>query len=157
MKKVLYICLLCCLLVWESNAQSYNTDRVAFVNYITRMYNNEPFEGVRIVKDYENVYLISVLSLDKNKYKTDAMRNRVASVKAMSEVSRFFNGSTISQETIIYTSQKDNGEIDSEWVETIRENSVGHVQSLEQLTNFTREDGMQVFVYCKKLETKKRK
>lgn len=65
------------------SAQSYNTDRVAFTNYLVRMYNNAPFEGVRAVNDYDSAFLISVLALDKKKYTSDAVLNRVASVKAM--------------------------------------------------------------------------
>ena len=156
MKRLFYLSIFC-LFALGVHAQSYNTEKMAFTNFIIRMYENAPFEGARIVKDYENAYLISVIALDKNQYKTEAMLNRVASVKAMAEASRFLNGSTISQETIIYTSQKGNGNTDFEWIEKIRENSVGYVRSLEQLTNFTREDGMQVYVYYKQMESKKRK
>ena len=62
-------------------AQSYNSDKVSFTNFLIRMYNNAPFEGVRAVEDYDNAYLISVLALDKEKYKTGSLLNRVASVK----------------------------------------------------------------------------
>lgn len=53
---------------------------------------------------------------------------------------------------IIRTSEKPDGSIDTEIIENIRENSVGYVKALEQLTNFTREDGMQVFIFIKELE-----
>lgn len=82
-------------------AQSYNSDKVAFTNFLIRMYNNAPFEGVRAVDDYERAYLISVLALDKTKYKTEAVLNRVASVKAMAQASRYFNGANITQDMII--------------------------------------------------------
>lgn len=52
-------------------AQSYNSDRVLFTNFLKRMYNNAPFEGVRAVNDYDSAYLISVLALDGAKYKTE--------------------------------------------------------------------------------------
>ena len=134
------------------HAQSYSSDKVSFTNFLVRMYNNAPFEGVRAVDDYDNAYLISVLTLDKTKYKTEYVLNRVASVKAMAQASRYFNGSNITQDMIIRTSEKSNGSTDSEIIENIRENSVGYVKKLEQLTNFTREDGMQVFIFIKKLD-----
>ena len=134
------------------NAQGYNSDKVAFTNFLVRMYNNAPFEGVRVVDDYDRAYLLSVLALDKAKYKTEAIINRVASVKAMAQASRYFNGSNITQDLIIHTSEKADGSNDTEIIENIRENSVGYVKQLEQLTNFTREDGLQVFIFIKELE-----
>ena len=136
-------------------AQSYNSDKVAVTNFLIRMYNDAPFEGVRVVDDYEQAYLVSVLALDKAKYKTDAILNRVASVKAMAQASRYFNGSNITQDLIIHTSEKADGSNDMEIIENIRENSVGYVKQLEQLTNFTREDGLQVFIFIKELENLK--
>lgn len=136
-------------------AQSYNSDKVAVTNFLIRMYNDAPFEGVRVVDDYEQAYLVSVLALDKAKYKTDAILNHVASVKAMAQASRYFNGSNITQDLIIHTSEKADGSNDTEIIENIRENSVGYVKQLEQLTNFTREDGLQVFIFIKELENLK--
>lgn len=136
-------------------AQSYNSDKIAFTNFLVRMYNNAPFEGVRAVDDYNQAYLISVLALNKAKYKTEGILNRVASVKAIAQASRFFNGSNITQDMIIHTSEKSNGSTDTEIIENIHENSVGYVKELEQLTNFTREDGMQVFIFIKQLDTPK--
>ena len=132
-------------------SQSYNTNNIALTNFLIRMYNNAPFEGVRIVDDYDNTYLISVVTLDKAKYKTDAVVNRVASVKAMANASRYFNGSNITSDIIIHTTEKTGGKSDTEIIESIREHSVGYVKALEQLTNFTKEDGMQVFVFIKKI------
>jgi len=135
------------MLVFDAQAQGYNSERVSFTNFLIRMYNNTPFEGVRVVDDYENAYLISVLSLDKRMYKTEAMVNRVASVKAMTQASRFFNGSNITHDMIIRTSKKSDGTNDTEIIENIHENSVGYVKALEQLTNFVRKDGLHVFIF----------
>lgn len=147
MKQVLINIILFSCLALVAQAQSYNSDRVSFTNFLIRMYNNAPFEGVRAVDDYDNAYLISVLALDKEKYKTESALNRVAAVKAMAQASRFFNGSNITQEMIIRTSEKSDGTSDTEIIENIRENSVGYVKALEQLTNFTRKDGLQVFIF----------
>lgn len=137
------------------NSQSYNSDRVSFTNFLIRMYNNAPFEGVRAVNDYDDAFLISVLALDKEKYKTEAILNRVASVKAIANASRYFNGSNITQDMIIHTTEKADGTSDTEIIENIRENSVGYVKALEQLTNFTRKDGLQVFIFITPLSTNK--
>ena len=149
MEKVKYIftVLFCFVVTLSISAQSYNEDRVAFTNFLIRMYNNAPFEGVRAVNDYDNAFLISVLALDKEKYKTEAILNRVASVKAMANASRYFNGSNITQNMIIHTTEKSDGTSDTEIIEKIRENSVGYVKALEQLTNFKRKDGQQVFIF----------
>lgn len=139
----------------SANSQSYDNDRVAFTNFLVRMYKNAPFEGVRAVNDYDNAFLISVLALDKDKYKTETILNRVASVKAMAQASRFFNGSNITQDMIIRTTDKTDGTSDTEIIEDIRENSVGYVKALEQLTNFKRKDGQQVFIFITKLSANK--
>lgn len=140
------------LVSFGCTAQGYSSDNVAFTNFLVRMYNNAPFVGVRAVNDYDNAYLISVVALDKNKYKGDeSVMNRVAEVKAMAQASRYFNGSNITQEMIIHTKEKSDSTIDTEIIEDIRENSVGYVQALELLTNFTRKDGKQVFIFIKQL------
>lgn len=137
------------------NAQSYDGGRVALANFLVRMYSNAPFEGVRAVDDYNNSYLISVLSLDKSKYKNDSELNRVASVKAMAQASRYLNGSIITQDMIIRTTEKSNGKRNFEIIENIHEHSMGYVNTLEQLTNFTRQDGQQVFIFIKQLDKPK--
>lgn len=129
------------------NAQSYNQKKTALTNFLVRMYENAPFDGVKAVEDYENAYLMSVVKLDKEKYKTDAALNRVASVKAMSQASRFFNGSDITENMIIRTTEKADGTSDTEIIENIREHSVGYVKQLEHLTNFPSKDGQQVFIF----------
>ena len=151
------VCTFMMLLALSTNAQSYNSDRVSFTNFLIRMYNNAPFEGVRAVNDYDDAFLISVLALDKEKYKTEAVLNRVASVKAMANASRFFNGSNITQDMIIHTTEKSDGTSDTNIIENIRENSAGYVKALEQLTNFRRKDGLHVFIFITPLAINKEK
>ena len=138
-------------------AQGYSSDKVAFTNFLVRMYNNAPFEGVRAVNDYDNAYLISVLVLEPIKYKNnESIINRVASVKAMAQASRFYlNGSNITQDMIIHTTEKSDGTSDTEILENIHENSVGYVKAMELLTNFVRSDGKQVFIFASKLNNNK--
>lgn len=151
------VCTFMMLLALSTNAQSYNSDRVSFTNFLIRMYNNAPFEGVRAVNDYDDAFLISVLALDKEKYKTEAVLNRVASVKAMANASRYFNGSNITQDMIIHTTEKADGTSDTNIIENIRENSAGYVKALEQLTNFRRKDGLHVFIFITPLAINKEK
>lgn len=133
--------------------QGYSSDKVAFTNFLVRMYNNAPFEGVRAVNDYDNAYLISVLALEPAKYKdNESVINRVASVKAMAQASRFLNGSNITQDMIIHTTEKSDGTSDTEIIENIHENSVGYVKAMEQLTNFKRSDGKIVFIFASLLK-----
>lgn len=133
-------------------AQSYNQERTALTNFLVRMYENAPFDGVKAIEDYDNAYLMSVVKLDKTKYKSESALNRVASVKAMSQASRFFNGSNITDDMIIRTTEKADGSSDTEIIENIRENSVGYVKQLEQLTNFAAPDGQQVFIFITPLK-----
>ena len=141
---------------YSAHAQSYNAELTALTNFLVRMYNNAPFEGVRVVEDYEEAYLLSVLALEKSKYPNESTMDRVASVKAMSQASRFFNGSNITSDLIIRTSEKSDGSSDTEIIENIKENSVGYVKQLEMLTNFpAKDDDWQVFMYFKKLDIDK--
>lgn len=153
--KTLKLLLLYMIVALSVYAQSYNSEKISLTKFLTRMYNESPFEGVRIVDDYNSTYLISVLALDRNKYKTETALNRVASVKAMAQASRYINGSTISQEMIIHTREQSNGKSDTEIMETIRESSFGHLKSLELLTNFSGQNNMQVYIFLKKLEERR--
>lgn len=129
-------------------AQGYNQERTALTNFLVRMYENAPFEGVRAVDDYEQQYLISVIALDPSKYgDNESAMFRVAEVKAMSQAGRFFNGSSITTDLIIRTSEKSDGSLDTEIIETINEKSAGFVKKLELLTNFSLSDGRMAFIY----------
>jgi hypothetical protein len=130
------------------SAQSYNLERTQLANFLTRMYENAPFEGVRVVDDYEHQYLMSALVLDPAKYGgNESTMNRVAGVKAMSQASRFFNGSNITSDLIIRTTEKSDGTADTEMIENIKENSVGYVKALELLTSFSDSQGKRVFIF----------
>lgn len=133
-------------------AQSYNQEKTALTNFLVRMYENAPFDGVKAVEDYENAYLMSVVKLDKTKYKSDSALNRAAQVKAMSQASRFFNGSDITDDMIIRTTEKADGTAETEIIENIREHSAGYVKQLEHLTNFPSPDGQQVFIFITPLK-----
>jgi hypothetical protein len=140
-------------------AQSFNEDKTAFTNFIKRMYSAASFEGVKIVDDYDNQYLISVLSLEKAKYSSESVMNRVAQVKAQSQANTFLNGANISMDMIIKTTEKvskDSTYTITESVESIKQNSAGFTQGLELLTNFDNADSKRmVFVFSRALPSKK--
>ena len=141
----------------SSFSQSFNEDKTAFSNFIKRMYTAKPFEGVKIVDDYDHKYLISVISLDKAKYTSESIMNRVAQVKAQSQASTFLNGATISMDMVITTKESkdssNNVKTIVETVELIKQNSVGFSQDLELLTNFDNTDNLRmVFIYIRELK-----
>ena len=151
MKKILYSLLITFSVV--SYSQSINDDKTSVTNFIKRMYNVAPFEGVKVIDDYDHQYFISVLSLEKGKYPNEAMMNRVAQVKGQSQANIFFNGSTISSDLVIKTTENKSTDKPStavETIESIKENAMGFVKSMELLTNFDNPDGKRmVFIFYK--------
>ncbi len=145
---LLLVCAIC------ANAQGYNTENATLGKFVQRMYSNAPFQGVKLLEDYDNKYLLSVIILDPAKYgNNESAMNRIAGVKAMSEASRFFNGSQITSDLIITTREDGNKNTTTEMLEKINEQSIGYVNVLSQLTNFSDTNGKRVFVYYKQLET----
>ncbi len=144
------------LIAFSSYSQSINDDKTSLTNFIKRMYNAAPFEGVKVIDDYDHQYFISVLSLEKAKYTNEAMMNRVAQVKGQSQANIFFNGSTISSDLVIKTTENKSTDKPStsavETIESIKENAVGFVKSMELLTNFDNPDGKRmVFIFYKEM------
>jgi 6-pyruvoyl-tetrahydropterin synthase len=155
MKQIILV-ILALMLSVISYGQGFNDDKIALTNFIKRMYNSSPFEGVKIIDDYDHQYLISVISLEKASYTSESIMNRVAQVKAQSQASTFLNGATISMDMIITTKEtKDstnNVTAIVETVEEIKQNSVGFSQGLELITNFDKSDGLKmVFIYIREL------
>jgi hypothetical protein len=142
---------------FNSYSQSFNDEKVSLTNFIKRMYSSKPFEGVKIVDDYDHQYLVSVISLEKAKYTSEATMNRVAQVKAQSQANTFLNGSTISMDMVISTKEtKDSTNKTTtivETVEQIKQNSMGFSQGLELLTNFDNSDAQRmVFIYSREMK-----
>ena len=121
--------------------------------FVERMSRNAPFEGVKVMQDYDNGYILSVVVLPVANYSSESDMNRVAMVKAQRQVSTFFNGSTITSDLVITTSENPvDSTVTTTLTETIRERSIGYVRQLELLTSFPVEQGARkVFVYYKKL------
>ena len=135
-------------------AQSFDQERISLAKFIERMYNNSPFEGCRIVDDYDNSYLLSVVELDKSKYKTISIMNRIAQVKSQRNAGEFFNGTQSYSEITIRTpksEEKGGSKEIAEAYEVIRTNSTGFVQQMSLLTNFDSDNTTIVFVFYRKI------
>ena len=116
------------------------------------MYKHATFD-IKVVEDYNNHYLVSAVILDPAKYGgNESTMLRVASVKAMSQASRYFNGSSITADLLITTKEDAEGNANTEIIEKIKENSIGYVNQLEHLSSFTNDDGKQVFLYMKQID-----
>lgn len=132
--------------------QQFNADKTALTNFLIRMYKHAPFD-VKVVNDYSDNYLVSAVVLDPAKYGgNESTMLRVASVKAMSQASRYFNGSSITADLLITTKEDADGNANTEIIEKIKENSIGYVNQLEHLSNFTNDEGKQVFLYMKQID-----
>jgi hypothetical protein len=120
------------------------------------MYNSTPFEGVKIMDDYDHQYLVSVVSLDKTKYTNPSIMNRVAQVKSQSQASTFLNGATINMEMIIKTTERESkgsSSVLTETIESIKQNSIGFSQGLELLSNFDNAgNNRTIFIYIKEIK-----
>ena len=138
------------------NSQSFNEDKTVLTHFIKRMYNSTPFEGVKIIEDYNYKYLVSVISLDIAKYTDHSTMNRVAQVKAQSQANTFLNGASINMEMVIKTSEKiikDSTNTLVETIETIKQNSMGFTQGLELLSNFENSDTKRmVYIYIREIK-----
>lgn len=154
MKRILFVLILL-LITNNLFAQGYDEDRINLAMFIERMYNNEPFEGCRIVDDYDNSYMLAVVTLDPTKYQNKMAMNRVAQVKSQRTAGEFFNGSQSYTEMVIKTPKSDEKGGDPSLVETmeiIRVNSIGYVKQMQLLSSFDGEDNTKVFVYYKKVD-----
>lgn len=142
--------------IQSSFSQGFDEDKTSLSNFIKRMYNSASFEGVKVIDDYDHQYFISVISLEKAKYPSSSAMNRVAQVKAQQQANTFFNGSTISSDLVIKTTEtKDSTSTKStvEMIESIRENSAGFVQGMELLSNFDTDEGKRmVFIYYREMK-----
>lgn len=155
MKKFLILCII--LLPVKSFGQGLSGEKVSLTNFIKRMYATSPFEGVKIIDDYDYQYLVSVISLEKAKFTSESTMNRVAQVKAQSQASTFLNGASISMDMIITTKESKDEKNDIptivETVEQIKQNSLGFSQGLEFLTSLSSQDNLRtVFIYIKQFD-----
>ena len=153
MKKI-YVIVLISMVCIIANAQNYDEDRVVFSNFVERLYNNSPFEGCRIIDDYDRTYLLSIVVLDPTTYKAKTAMNRVSQVKSQRNAGEFFNGTLSFSEFVVQTEKSKgygkNKNI-SDTIESIKTSSIGFVQQMQLLTTFYDEDHNMVYVYYKEM------
>lgn len=155
MKRILFA-LIAITLVVNSFSQSYNQEKVALTNFLVRMYKAEPFEGVKVVSDYDNNYLLSVV-LVTNNGQSETARNRIAQVKSQRQVSQYLGGLVqISSETIIRTTEKVKEEKTVEEItDIIKENSIGFTKAMEVLTVIDASNNQKCYMFYRKVEEMK--
>lgn len=139
----------------QAFAQGFDQERTALKNFLVRMYKASPFEGVKIVSDYDHNYVLSVV-LVKSGTSESAM-NRIAQVKSQRQVSQYLNGVvTTESETIIRTTEKvkENKTIE-EITDIIREHSIGFTKAMEVLTVIDAKDNQKCYMFYRKVEEMK--
>ena len=137
-------------------SQSYDQERTALKNFLVRMYKAEPFEGVKVVSDYDNNYLLSVV-LVANNDQSETARNRIAQVKSQRQVSQYLGGLVqVSSETIIRTTEKVKEEKSVEEItDIIKENSIGFTKAMEVLTVIDTPNKQKCYMFYRKAEEMK--
>lgn len=157
MKKVLSLLVLfVCLFSLNGFAQGYNQEQTALKNFLVRMYKSAPFEGVKIVSDYNNNYLLSVVLVKKST--SESSMNRVAQLKSSRQVSQYLNGVIrADSETIIRTTEDvKNQQTIEEITDIIKENSVGFTKAMEVLTAFDKNENERCVMFYRKIEEMKK-
>ena len=144
-----------CIFALTGFAQSYNQEQMALKNFLVRMYKSQPFEGVKVVSDYENNYLLSGVLIKKSA--SESAMNRVAQVKSARQVSQYLNGiTTISSKTIIRTSEDvKNKQTIEEITDIIKEHSIGFTKSMEALASFDKNETERVYMFFRIIEEMK--
>lgn len=133
-------------------AQSFNQERTALESFFKRMYITKPFEGVKIVQDYENTYLLSAILITPSN--SENANNRLASVKNNRQVSQYLGSLImIDSETIIKTTENSKiKESVTEITEIIKENSMGYTKSMEILTIINLKSGERCYLFIRNIK-----
>ena len=155
MKRKILLSLASLLIGILSFAQGINQEQTALKNFLVRMYKSEPFEGVKIVSDYDNNYVLSVV-LIKNSGSETAM-NRIAQVKSQRQVSQYLNGVVSTEsETIIRITEKIKEEKTIEEItDVIREHSIGFTKAMEVLAVIDASNNQKCYMFYRKVEEMK--
>lgn len=145
-----------------AQAQDLAGNKVGIGNFVRRMYNLQAFDGVKILQTQDGLdYMVSVVALLKDPNRSESIQSRVASIKAKAYASQFVNGSDLSSQVTIITTQektRDSVITKTEMQEILRESSVGFAEGMEMLINFETNDGKQVvYVYYREIKNRDRK
>jgi len=115
-------------------------------SYLSQLFVKSPFDGARIVVSNNNKYIISAITLENSKYGAISSRDRVAQMKAKQNVNTLLNGSNISSETIINTTNSNMTEI----TESIKENSMGFISGLQLLKTINNKPEFTTYLFYSK-------
>lgn len=139
-------------------SQSFNIEKNVFINFLKRQYEQEGYEGIKLIEDYEKNYIISILSLNKKTYSSSSTMFRVAKVKATQQIGAYISGTQVSSELLIRIVDDDRDSIRVEKMEVIIEQSQSFVREVEFLTSFPKKDTENevVFIYGKEIKLKKK-
>lgn len=144
--------IVCMLIPLSLYAQSYDEERIALGNFLVRMYENNPFEGVKLFSDYDHNYLVSAVLVKKKG--TDSAIDRVAQVKNNRQVSQFLNSIVTSETDTIVRTTKDEktSKTVEEVMEMIRENSFGLTKGMEVLRTIEKADDSRCYLFYRVVE-----
>ena len=143
----------------NETAQDNGGEKVGIGNFVRRMYNAQSFDGVKVLQTQDGLdYMVSVVALKKDPTRAANVESRIASVKAKAFASQYVNGSNVSSEVIIVTTEqktKDSTITKTEMRELLKESSMGFAEGMELLINFESNDGKQVvYVYYREIKKK---
>lgn len=148
------------LMIFSINtySQSFNNEKNIFINFLKRQYEQEGYEGIKLIEDYEKNYIISILSLNKKIYPSSSTMFRVAKVKAAQQIGAYISGTQVSSELLIRIVDDDRDSIRVEKMEVIIEQNQSFVREVEFLTSFPKKDTENevVFIYGKEIKLKKK-
>ena len=147
------------LFISSIKAQDFGGSKVGISNFARRMYNAQAFNGVKLLQTEDGGdYMISVVELKKDPVKSESIMSRIASVKAKAYASQYINGSNVSSQVVIVTTEektKDSIITKTEMQESLKESSTGFADGMELLTNFDSNDGKQaVYIYYREVKKK---
>jgi len=131
--------------------------KVGISNFVRRIYNVQAFEGVKILQTQDGLdYMVSVVALKKGTNKPESLLSRIASIKAKAFASQYVNGSDISSNVTIVTTDektKDSVITKTSIQEVLKETSIGFAEGMELLINFESNNGKQiVYVYFREIK-----
>lgn len=133
------------------SSQEYNSNQASISNYVKRVYSIEKFDGIKILENDADKFLVIAVKLEKKNNLLQIL-NTIANVKAKAYYSSFQNGSYIIAETIIVTANNDSLQKTPISSEILKEYSSGFVKGLSMLTNFDDTDPKYiVYIFYTKL------
>lgn len=156
MRRIIFVIFALSFCLTSVSAQGYNQEQTALKNFLVRMYKAQPFEGVKVVSDYNNNYLLSVV-LVADKGQSETARNRIAQVKSQRQVSQYLGGLVaIQSETIIRTTENVKEEKTIEEItDIIKENSIGFTKAMEVLTVIDAANNHKCYMFYRRVEEMK--